>query len=151
MSHFEPRTVVCAVDFSPSTPTVLDAACSLAERFEARLHLVHVWRLPTVGVLDGVQTIPDARETELLITGLKDELRMTAERMPLPRDRVATHLAQGDAALAILELAGKTRCDCIVMGTHGRTGLRHLVMGSVAEQVVRRARLPVLVIPTLAK
>jgi nucleotide-binding universal stress UspA family protein len=147
MKRFGPSSILSAVDFSPATPSVLDAAVALAERFDARIHLVHVWRLPTAGVLDGVTMLPDAREIELLTTSLRDELRGAAETASFPRERIDTHLVQGDAAISILEVATQSHCDLIVMGTHGRTGLPHLVMGSVSEHVVRRSRVPVLIVP----
>src|SRR5207247_9050465 len=67
------------------------------------------------------------------------------------RDTLALHdalpiLLEGDAAKEIVELARDSQCDLIVMGTHGRTGLGRLLMGSVAEQVMRRAPCPVLTI-----
>jgi universal stress protein A len=147
MEHFAPSTILCPLDFSDSTQRVLDVAASIADRFCARLHLVHVWRLPTVGVLDGVATIPDAGEIELLTKSLKEELARSAETITHPRESVRTHLVQGDAATQIIEVATKTGSDLVVIGTHGRTGLRHVMMGSVAEHVVRGARVPVLVVP----
>lgn len=147
MDHFAPSSILCPIDFSESTQRVLDVGASIADRFAARIHLVHVWRLPTVGVLDGVAMVPAAAEIELLTTSLKEELARAAETITHPRDSVRTHLVQGDAALEIVEIAAKNGCDLIVIGTHGRTGLAHLVMGSVAEHVVRRARVPVLVVP----
>jgi nucleotide-binding universal stress UspA family protein len=149
MDQFAPTSILCPIDFSESTPRVLEVASSIAGRYGASLHVVHVWRLPTVGVLDGVSTIPDAGEIELLTTSLKEELARAADGIAaLPRERIRTHLVQGDAAPQIIEVATKTACDLIVLGTHGRTGLSHLVMGSVAEQVVHRTRVPVLVVPT---
>jgi nucleotide-binding universal stress UspA family protein len=147
MDHFAPTTVLCPVDFSDSTQRVLDVGLAMADRFCAKLHLVHVWRLPTVGVLDGVSMMPSPGDIELLTTSLKEELHQAAKTVARPRETVETHLVQGDAATQIVEVAAKTGCDLIVMGTHGRTGLPHLVMGSVAEHVLRRARVPVLVVP----
>src|SRR5262249_13091790 len=70
----------------------------------------------------------------------------------LPRDptvRVERRLAQGDAATEILQVAKEVRPDVIVMGTQGRTGLARVLMGSVAEQVVRKAACPVITVKTL--
>lgn len=147
MDHFAPTSILCPIDFSDSTQRVLDVAASIADRFSAHLHLVHVWRLPAVGVLDGVATLPNAAEIELLTTSLKEELQRAAESITHPRENVRTHLVQGDPASQIIEVAAKAGCDLIVIGTHGRTGLSHLVLGSVSEHVVRRARVPVLVVP----
>jgi nucleotide-binding universal stress UspA family protein len=65
---------------------------------------------------------------------------------PDPRIRVERKLLLGDAAHEIVELARKSKCDLIVMGTHGRTGLGRLLMGSVAEIVLRKSQCPVLTV-----
>ncbi len=59
-------------------------------------------------------------------------------------------LEEGIPAAEILRVAQETKCDLIVMGTHGRTGMAHLLMGSVAEQVVRKALCPVMIVKTFA-
>jgi nucleotide-binding universal stress UspA family protein len=72
------------------------------------------------------------------------------DRLAAPRDDVrAEHrLAEGDAAAEIVRVADEIKADLVVMGTHGRTGLGRLLMGSVAEQVVRKAPCPVLTLTT---
>jgi nucleotide-binding universal stress UspA family protein len=80
----------------------------------------------------------------------KEPLRVKLQQL-LPRDskvRVKHRLAEGDAATEILRLAKETQADVIVMGTHGRTGLVRVLMGSVAEQVVRKAPCPVVTVKT---
>jgi nucleotide-binding universal stress UspA family protein len=80
----------------------------------------------------------------------KEPLRAKLHQL-LPSDPnvpVDHRLAEGDAATEILRLANETRSDVIVMGTHGRTGLARVLMGSVAEQVVRRAPCPVVTMKT---
>jgi nucleotide-binding universal stress UspA family protein len=69
-------------------------------------------------------------------------------RLPEPVPHVERRLEQGDAATAIVRVAQESHCDLIVIGTHGRTGLRRLLMGSVAEKVVRDAPCMVLAVKT---
>jgi nucleotide-binding universal stress UspA family protein len=75
---------------------------------------------------------------------LWDDLRRI--QSPDPAVPVEHRLAEGDSAEEILRLAQESGCDLIVLGTHGRTGLPRLLMGSVAEQVVRKAPCPVLTV-----
>lgn len=92
----------------------------------------------------GVPPLPNEYDRE----GLGEELR----RIQPARAGIAMehHLEYGDPAAVILKFAREIGADLIVMGTHGRTGLRRLLMGSVAEQVVRKASCPVLTLRTPA-
>src|SRR5205807_909314 len=80
--------------------------------------------------------------------GYYDELRGTLGRFqpPDPGMRVEHRLEEGDAAAEIVRVAQEIHCDLIVMGTHGRTGIGRLLLGSVAEQVLRRAPCAVLTV-----
>jgi nucleotide-binding universal stress UspA family protein len=80
--------------------------------------------------------------------GFGDDLGDELNGMAVPDQQVPTErrLEEGDPVTQILRVARETNCDLIVMGTHGRTGLGRLVMGSVAEQVVRKALCPVLTV-----
>lgn len=147
MDQFAPRSILCPIDFSDFTPRVLAVASSIASRYSAPLHLVHVAQLPTVGIVDGVTIIPDRGALDAMMASLEDELARAAASLTEGREGLRTHLVQGDPATQIVDLASTERCELVVIGTHGRTGLAHLVMGSVAEHVVRRARVPVLVVP----
>jgi nucleotide-binding universal stress UspA family protein len=85
------------------------------------------------------------------------DLRTEAENwfatLPVPRGEVETQqvIAEGDPVTEILRVAAEERADFIVLGTHGRTGLQRLLMGSVAENVTRRARCPVVAVKTPAR
>ena len=92
-----------------------------------------------VGYAEGIR-IPDPRESHEL---LRQELhRLRAD----PSVEMEHRLVEGDGAAEILCTAKETHCDLIVIGTHGRTGLTRLLMGSVADQVVRRAECPVVAV-----
>src|SRR5262249_12163359 len=101
---------------------------------------LHVLTRPVIGYGEGV--IPP--DTEVIREEAKEQL----DRLAIPGGGVVAdrRLAEGDPANVILHIARETHADLIVMGTHGRTGLSRLLMGSVAEQLVRRASSPVLTV-----
>jgi nucleotide-binding universal stress UspA family protein len=136
------RTVLHPTDFSDSSDTAFRLACSLARDYGARLVVLHVAPLPLAVSAEGVLVLPAELDLEALGERLH-ELRPDG-----PTVRVEYRLLQGDAAAEVLRVAKEIRSDLIVMGTHGRTGLGRLVMGSVAEQVVRKAACPVLTVKT---
>src|SRR5262249_33247405 len=79
----------------------------------------------------------------------QEDAKLQLRKIQAPAEvRVEHRLAEGDAAAEILRVARETNCDLVVMGTHGRKGLGRLLMGSVAEQVVRKAPCPVLTLKT---
>jgi universal stress protein A len=121
------RQILFASDFSPHADHAFEAALALARHFGARLQLLHV--------------VHHAREEEAARAHLE---RFACERAG-PVDFTAT-VATGHAADQIVSRAERDRVDLIVMGTHGRTGLAHVVRGSVAEAVMRRAPCLVLTI-----
>jgi nucleotide-binding universal stress UspA family protein len=136
---FPLRTILHPTDFSESSAMALRLACSLARDHGARLVLLHVVPPPVVVFEAGLVTEPGWDYPELI-----NKLRDLATENP----QVATepHVVEGDPATEIVRLAGKVACDMVVMGTHGRTGLRRLLMGSVAESVLRKAPCPVLTV-----
>jgi len=131
------RTVLHPTDFSESSDFAFRLASTLARDYGAQLVVVHVAE-PVVPIYgDGVVVPPPDVDKEPLLVKLQQLLPRD------PKVRVEHRLAEGDAATEILRLAKETQSDVIVMGTHGRTGLARIVMGSVAEQVVRKAPCPV--------
>jgi nucleotide-binding universal stress UspA family protein len=78
----------------------------------------------------------------------QEEMSAELNRLKAPDSQIQVEhlLEQGDPATQILRIAQETGCDLVVMGTHGRTGLDRLIMGSVAEEVVRRASCPVVTV-----
>ena len=134
------RTILHPADFSERSQYALWLACALARDYGARLILVHVAAAPTVAYGEGV--VPP--NPEELRAAAKDQL----DRLEVPHAKVERRLEQGHAPTEILRVAQKANADLIIMGTHGRTGLGRLLMGSVAEQVVRQAPCPVLTVKT---
>jgi nucleotide-binding universal stress UspA family protein len=134
------RTILHPTDFSDCSAFAFRLACSLARDYGARLIVLHVAEPPVTVASEGMLVIPPALDLD----PLRDRLHQL--RPGDPTVPVEHCLVEGNAAPEILRVAEETRCDVIVLGTHGRTGLARLLMGSVAEQVVRRACCPVLMV-----
>jgi nucleotide-binding universal stress UspA family protein len=134
------RNILHPTDFSASSAAAFQVACALARDYGARLVLLYV-KPPEIVYGDGFILPPDP---EPVRRELFDKLKGLG---PVGRDlRVERVLLEGDPAAGILEKARELPCDLIVMGTHGRTGVGRLLMGSVAEAVLRRAPCPVLTV-----
>jgi nucleotide-binding universal stress UspA family protein len=136
------KTILHPTDFSERSNAAFDLACSLARDYQAKIHILHVAPEPVVGYGQGIVP-PETYRYQHVMHEKLDQL--------VPKDaqvQIQRRLALGDAATEILRLAGEIKTDMIVMGTHGWTGLARLLMGSVAEQVVRRASCPVLTVKT---
>lgn len=141
------KNILVAVDFNAASNAAADHARSLADLFDATLHVLHVvteplhevWECyaPGSGFLDAVQRLEGEACRQL------DRLAAVAEAQP---GKVIVATAWGDAAEQILKYAAAHRVDLIVSGTHGRHGWEHVIMGSVAERLVRLAPCPVLTV-----
>jgi nucleotide-binding universal stress UspA family protein len=140
----EIRRIVCPVDFSEPSEHALAWAADLARDFGAELHLLHVYQLPIYALPDGA--LMAGPEFTTRVTGeLQKAMAERVVRYGLPEDR--THLVEGVPWREIARMADELGASMIVMGTHGRTGLKHLLMGSVAERVVRTSNVPVVTVP----
>ena len=140
--------ILVPTDFSEAADAALVYAKALAVQFGASLHLVHVFEDPyTAGALSPEVYAPLPPEVREEV--MKNIMKELSERLT-PGEKLrfsgTTQLATGPVAKAIVDHASDFRIDLIVMGTHGRRGMAHLVMGSVAEKVVRIARCPVLTV-----
>ena len=137
------KTLLHPTDFSEHSRYAFRLACSLARDHGARLVVVHV--VMTLGP----ELVPAGEAvTQLQPEGYQQKLwdDLHQVQSPDPSVPVEYRLAEGEPAEEIVRLAKETGCDLIVLGTHGRTGLERLLMGSVAEQVVRKAPCPVLTV-----
>jgi nucleotide-binding universal stress UspA family protein len=132
------KNILCATDFSDSSDFAFRVACALARDYEARLTVLHVV-LPPLGAYGEGWYLPEdygASQHDKLLQLQPHDPRVVTEH----------RLIEGEAVPTILRLAADMGADLIVMGTHGRKGFGRLLMGSVAEQVVRRAPCPVLTV-----
>lgn len=144
--NFEPGCVMCALDFEQPVSGLLDTATSIATRFDATLHLVHVW-LPAVALTPEGGLVPASSELAGVAASLSENLDAIATAVRRTHPRVKTALLTGTPWREIVTYAEMHDCDLIVAGTHGRTGIAHLIEGSVAERIVRASSVPVLVVP----
>jgi nucleotide-binding universal stress UspA family protein len=135
------HTILHPTDFSEHSAYALRLACALTRDYGARLVILHVATPPVLVYGEAVLPAPDP---EVLTREEQDQLNQLA--VPDAGVRAERRFEQGDAVAAILRVAEELPADLIVLGTHGRTGLGRLLMGSVAEQVVRKAPCPVLTV-----
>lgn len=140
--------IICPLDFSEPSEKALQAATEIATQFRAELVLVHVIPPPAPGLAaDPTFAFTGTEEFETAIrTQAEDQLTLVANNLPegIQSRRV---IATGDGADEIARIANDQSADLIVIATHGLTGWRRLVFGSVAEKVIRLSKHPVLVIP----
>jgi nucleotide-binding universal stress UspA family protein len=146
------RRILVPVDFSPSSDHALAAALDLAGKLGARLFLLHVVPIP----LPGWEVYGHEFAPEQLIEkgreGAERELGALAAARSSGAVPIEPLVRVGMPFLEIIAAAREIGADLIVMGTHGRTGLAHVLIGSVAERVVRGSPCPVLTVrhPSLA-
>ncbi len=135
--------ILVPTDFSGYSKQAIAYACELAKRFAAELHLLHVVQFPIVaapytGAVAQAGLRPEVsarKELEDLQASALDQIA-----------RVERMVRAGAPFVEIVRHAKEKEIDLIVMGTHGRTGLAHMLIGSVAEKVVRKAPCPVLTV-----
>jgi universal stress protein A len=144
------RKILCAIDFSEASRAAMREAAELAAKFGASLTLVHVGQLP--GLLGFPDSIPDERfmpsrraKEQQLVDEWKREAQQRSEQV------VHALTPEGVAWDGIVTCAREGNFDLIVVGSHGRSGLQHVLLGSVAEKVVRHAPCPVFVVRTKSK
>jgi nucleotide-binding universal stress UspA family protein len=139
------RTLLVPVDFSAQSLAALERACELAREFDADLHLLHCYEIPTPGLEQYRIALPDT-VWERIHEAAERRLAALAERTASAGLRVTSEVSAEPPGHAIAEAARRVRADLVVMGTHGNTGVKHLLLGSVAERTVRTAPCNVLVV-----
>ncbi|OHB71466.1 MAG: hypothetical protein A2W17_08550 [Planctomycetes bacterium RBG_16_41_13] len=143
------NNILCPVDYSIYSEKALAYAIELATRFQAKLHLLHVLDIRFLDVNNPeLPYIPVTANiiSEETIAMLKSRLLKSVSDETQGKISVEAIVIQGVPFTEIIRTARESNIDLIVIGTHGRTGLAHAVMGSVAEKVVRKAPCPVLTI-----
>ena len=143
MNRFE--TLLVPIDFSPHSTKALNVAIGLAKTFSAKVHLLHAYHLPVSITMTDAVVVPQefwnsvrdaaARKFE------KSYQTVTGEGV-----ECESHLTDQMPSAAIVEKAEQIGADLIVMGTRGLSGLKHIVLGSVAERTVRAAPCPVMTV-----
>jgi nucleotide-binding universal stress UspA family protein len=141
----EVRRILVPIDFSEHAEPVVEWAVHLAETHGSRVVLMHAYHLPVE-----FQQMEGAYLPADFWSHVKTEAQKTleghAERIRAKGIEVETVVREGYPATAIVEEADRQGASLVVIGTHGHTGLKHLLLGSVAERVVQKAPCPVLTV-----
>lgn len=141
------KKILFPTDFSDCSKRAQEYACALAEQFQAELHIVHVLQdiTPFIGDGGAMLSVPNSYFVE------QRQVAEKALNQLLPNQwtrgkQVIQATRQGNPFVEIVNYAKETDIDVIVIGTHGRTALLHMLLGSVAEKVVRKSPCPVLTV-----
>ena len=137
--------IVCAVDFTERSRAAAQVAVDLARRAGGSVELVHVMKLGTVDVL--ALTADAVVLEEEVRAELEARLRAESARLATASVPVTSRVCEGEVEPALLARAKELGADLIVTGTHGRSALRRLLLGSVGEEIARSADRPILVVP----
>ncbi|MBX3273192.1 MAG: universal stress protein [Sandaracinaceae bacterium] len=138
------RKVLCMLDLSPASEEALEEAVRWAERAGAELHVLHAFQLPVYTLLEGGHFFePDLPSR---VQALRAEALRAVLARRAPGVDAKLHVLEGAPIEALSQLVADEAIDLVVVGTHGRSGVQRLVLGSVAEQLLRTARVPLLVV-----
>jgi universal stress protein A len=140
------REILIPTDFSPSSRSAMGYALSLAEQVGAAATLLHVYQIPALVLPDGSTFVASPDKMVELTEDIDRHLNELLTEARQCKVEVKSDTVIGDPAHEIVRYAVERPFDLIVMGTHGRTGLKHLLLGSVAEHVVRTSAVPVLTV-----
>jgi nucleotide-binding universal stress UspA family protein len=138
---FAIKHLLVPTDFSETAERALFTGIDLARMFEARVTLLHVWSIPATAYSEGIYFPVDEVER-----AARDALEQVLERARAQYGNVDAMLRLGVDYVQILEVTKEHGVDFICMGTHGRRGISRLLLGSVAEKVVRVSPVPVLTV-----
>jgi nucleotide-binding universal stress UspA family protein len=136
--------ILVPVDFSPHSADAVSVAAAIAGAYAGAVTIVHVFDPLPLVLPEGRELYTHVQQTQLLqhLERRLAVVKRAAEAAGAPA--VRTRVLQGPPAATILEFALAEAFELVVMGTHGRTGVQHALIGSVAEKVVRHSRCPVL-------
>jgi len=137
------KHILVATDFAEPSERAVALAVELAKSFGAELTVVHAYEIPAY-VYAGVSFTPADLVTPV-IDGAREALASVLARVRESVPNATSMLRNGDPATEILTAIDQAHADLLVVGTHGRRGLPHALLGSVAEKIVRLARVAVLV------
>ena len=141
------RRILAPTDLSDESFPSVRYAAELADKFQSELILLHVVQDLALVMPDAVMPAPVASpDLDAMIASARDGLTGLAEALDLGRFHPIAEVRVGSAAAEIVAAAGDLKADLICIGTHGRGGLAHMLLGSVAEKIVRQAPCPVLTV-----
>ena len=138
-------SILVPLDFSLPSKEALDCAVAFAKQFGAKLTLLHV--VEPVGAPDFAAAFPLVMENDKLMAAARNQLERIVKTARIPRGIVEKVLVRfGRSFHEIADAARTRKVDLIIISTHGYTGLKHALLGSTTERVVRHAPCPVLVV-----
>ena len=140
------KRILCAVDFSDASRDALRLAAEEARDSGAELIVAHAW-VPPVYFVGEMVGLPASVLGDMIGTAERELAAWKTEASGYGATRVRSAFLHGAPWHEIVQLAKKDGADLIIVGTHGRTGIRHALIGSVAEKIVRHAPCAVLVVP----
>ena len=144
------KTIVAAVDFSDSTPVVIDAAVEMASAFGAHLHVVHVLEPEPAYTAYGF-TSDEFPAMHLFQEEARKRATKSLEGLAAPLSDVTVKLIEGSPLLGVLDYVKAAKADLVVLDTHGHGMVASLLLGSVAEGMVRKAVVPTMIVPVKEK
>lgn len=139
------KSILVPLDFSTPSKKALDYAVAFARQFKAKLTLLHV--VEPVATPDFAASFPLAMENDKVMAAARKELERTVKMARIPRGAVEKLLVRsGRSFHEIADAAHTRKVDLVIIATQGYTGLKHALLGSTTERVVRHATCPVLVV-----
>ncbi len=145
------KSIVVGIDFSDVTGDLLSTAGGLAKSFGATVYLVHIYAPEPAFVGYAAYTYPGEDERAEELKEEKRQLRELVNGLRNDGIEAQAYMKEGDTLGGLLEFAEHRDADVIVLGTHGHNFMERVLLGSVAEGVVREARIPVMVVPAPGK
>ena len=139
------RKILVPVDFSDHSQRALDEAIAFAKAFGAELHLLHCYQIHPTAIAPYGIVVPETFEHDIRMAALQ-RLSEWREKAAAQGVRVQEHITMHFPAEEIAAMSDHLGIDLIVMGTRGLSGLKHVLLGSVAERTIRLARCPVLTV-----
>lgn len=141
------KHVLIPIDFSACSKHAIEAGVAMAKQFGAKVRLLHIVEPAAAAPLALAGMLPQGEMVERLEENARELIRKLVDEH---KDEVEIEgvVAAGSPPLEVSRFAERNKTDLIVTATHGRTGLSHVLLGSVAERLVRHAPCPVMVVPT---
>jgi universal stress protein A len=143
MSHFQ--SLLVPIDFSDHSRAALELAIDLARETGGRIHLLHAYEVPLGTIPPYGVAVPEALLSQVRDAAAR-RIEKAAKKVRDAQIECETHLLHASPAEAIVEAARTLQADLVVISTRGLTGLKHVLLGSVAERTVRTAPCPVLTV-----
>jgi universal stress protein A len=139
------KKILCPVDFSEFTEDILSYGVGIAKKFDAELHLLHV--IPNLNYFTPYESFLTPENLVVIERNIEGEVEKDFDKVVKKIDMpVKKTIKTGVTFVEIIDYVKQEGIDLVVMGTHGRSGIEHILIGSVAEKVVRKSPCPVLTI-----